>query len=268
MGGSATRAHLLQKPAAPRTWRASGGNLALDREAALDVLLPLLRSAAPDAVCIGLAGARTAPDAVAWLSEELGPQARRVTLMTDANLALMAAFGADADGIVLCAGTGSVAVVRHAGATHLVGGHGFLFGDGGSAYDIGRRLIAAALRDRDRGARSLSNEVEAMLGESVDAFVRRACAEPGNRPPLAHLARKVPAMRHPAGHQILTEAAEDLVDLVNTARGRFGPLPVRLIGGVFRIPIIAETMRQRCGAALARTRPEVAAARLAAEASG
>jgi N-acetylglucosamine kinase-like BadF-type ATPase len=73
-------------------------------------------------------------------------------------------------------------------------------------------------------------------------------------------------MQHPMGREILTEAAEDLVDLARTAQEQFGPLPIRLMGGVFRIPVVAETLRQRCGAVLARTRPEVAAARLAARA--
>lgn len=266
MGGSRTRAYLMRQAASPQTLKAPGGNLALDPEAALQVLVPLVREAAPAAACLGLAGARTAPLAVAWLAEELEQQAGRVMLMTDADLALTAAFGRDANGIVLCAGTGSVAVVRHAGATHLIGGHGFLLDDAGSAYDIGKRLIAAALRDRDRGVRSLVSEVEALLGDSIDAFVRRAYAHPADREPLARLAEKVPAMQHPRAREILVDAAQALVELARTAQDRFGPLPIRLVGGVFRIPVVAETLRLRCGAALARTRPEVAAARLAAEA--
>jgi glucosamine kinase len=266
MGGSETRAYLMQEPASPRSWQAPGGNLALDPEAALHVLLPLVREAAPASACLGLAGARTAPAAVAWLTGELKRQTDRVTLMTDADLALAAAFGTAADGIVVCAGTGSVAVVRHLGTTHLVGGHGFLLDDAGSAYDIGKRLIAAALRDRDRGGQALVHEVEALLDEPIDAFVGRAYAQPADRQPLARLAKEVPSLQHAAGSEILTDAAEALVDLVRTARERFGPLPVRLAGGVFRIPAVAETLRRRCGGALARTRPEVAAARLAAEA--
>jgi N-acetylglucosamine kinase-like BadF-type ATPase len=266
MGGSATRAFLMQEPASPRTWQVSGGNLALDPEAALHVLLPLVREAAPVGACFGLAGARTAPDALAWVAEELERQARRVTLMTDADLALTAAFGTEADGIVVCAGTGSVAVVRHVGTTHLVGGHGFLLDDAGSAYDIGKRLVAAALRDRDRGGQSLVDQVEALLGDSIDAFVRRTYAHPADREPLARLAEKVPAIRHAAASEILTHAAEALVELARAAQERFGPLPIRLAGGVFRIPMVTETLQRRCGATLARTRPEVAAARLAAEA--
>ena len=266
MGGSMTRAHLIQEPTALQEWRAPGGNLTLDPEAALRILLPLVREAAPQVACFGLAGARTAPAAMAWLAEELERQACRVTLMTDAELALLAAFGTGADGIVVCAGTGSVAVVRKEGATHLLGGHGFLLDDTGGAYDIGKRLVAAALRDRDRGGQSLLHQVEALLGEPIDALVRRAYVDPADRAPLARLAEKVPAMRHAVAREILSEAAEALVDLANMAQERFGPLPIRLMGGVFRIPVIAETVRRQCGGQLTRTRPEVAAARLAAEA--
>lgn len=266
MGGSKTRAHLMQAPAPARSWQAPGGNVALDPEAALHVLRSLVREAAPAGACFGLAGARTAPAAVAWLTEELAREAGRVTLITDADLALAAAFGTEADGIVVCAGTGSVAVVRHEGETDLVGGHGFVLGDAGGAYDIGRRLIAAALRDRDRGERALVDEVEALLGDSIDALVRRTYADPADREPLARLSQQVPAMQHAVAGDILADAADALVELARTAQERFGPLPVRLVGGVFGIPAIAETLRRRCDATLAPTRPEVAAARLAAEA--
>jgi N-acetylglucosamine kinase-like BadF-type ATPase len=267
MGGSRTRAYLMQEPAAPRSWQAAGGNLTLDPEAAFDVLLPLVREAAPAGACLGLAGAKTAPAAVAWLAHELERVTPRVTLMTDADLALTAAFGTEAEGIVVCAGTGSVAAVRHAGATHLIGGHGYLLGDAGSAYDIGRQLIAATLRERDRGSESLVDEIEALLGEPLDAFARRVYAQPADRQPLARLAEHVPTIEHAIAAEIVSDAAEALMDLVRIAQERFGPLPVRLAGGVFRIPAIAETLQQRCDAALAQTSPEVAAAQLAAELS-
>lgn len=268
MGGSTTRAHLTQPPASPRSWQAPGGNLALDPEAALRILLPLVRDAAPARACLGLAGARTAPAAVAWLASELERVTDHVTLMTDADLALTAAFGIAADGIVVCAGTGSVAAVRHRGVTHIVGGHGFLLGDAGSAYDIGTRLIAATLRDRDRGGQALVEQVETLLDEPIDVLVRRTYARPADRQPLAGLAAKIPAIEHPIVSEIVEAAAEALVDLVDIAQERFGPLPVRLAGGVFRLPAITETLRQRCGATPTSTSPEVAAARLAAAEAG
>jgi N-acetylglucosamine kinase-like BadF-type ATPase len=266
MGGSATRAHLTDGSSFARTWSAAGGNLALDPQGASEVLLRLVAEAAPRSVCIGVAGARTAPAAAARLTRELERLVPLVRLMGDAELALAAAFGAHAEGIVVCAGTGSVAVVRERGRMHVLGGHGYLLDDAGSAYDIGRRLVVAALRDRDRGGRELSDRVERVLGEPMDEFVRRVHGEPRDRQLLAVLAQRLPDVDHDAVDVILAEAADALASLAELARQRFGPLPVRLTGGVFLLPRIAEVLRVRCDAQLAETPPEVAAARVAAEA--
>lgn len=263
MGGSTTRAH-LSAGSESREWTTSGGNLALDREAARDILIGLIDDAQPVAACVGLAGARTAPDSVTWLAAQLSSLGCPVTLMSDAELALNAAFGTSDDGIVVCAGTGSVAIVRRDGAVHLIGGHGYLFGDAGSAYDIGRRIIATALRERDaHPGTALADEVQSALGEPLDAVVARIYASPGERGPVALLAERVSAMPSAAARSVLDEAAAALVDLVTTAQRRFGPLPVRTLGGVFRDPVIAQTLRLLCDATPASRRPELAAAELA-----
>jgi N-acetylglucosamine kinase-like BadF-type ATPase len=67
----------------------------------------------------------------------------------DLEIALEAAAGA-APGVVLVAGTGSAAFGRNAeGHTVRAGGHGPWVGDEGSAFDIGRRAVAAIARARD-----------------------------------------------------------------------------------------------------------------------
>lgn len=64
--------------------------------------------------------------------------ALRVTLMHDAPIAHAAAFG-DGPGVVVIAGTGSVAYARaRDGRTATTGGWGYLFGDEGSAFWIAR----------------------------------------------------------------------------------------------------------------------------------
>lgn len=249
-----------------RSWEAPGGNLTLDADAASRVLTELVAEAAPGSVCVGVAGARTSPVAAARITAELKQDVPHVTVMGDAELALTAAFGADADGIVVCAGTGSVAVVRKSGRSHVLGGHGYLLDDAGSAYDIGRRLVAAALRDRDSGGHELVTQVEHVLGEPIEHFVRRVHINPRDRQPLAALARRLPDVDHEVVEVILTEAADALASLAELARQRFGPLPVRMTGGVFRLPQIAEALGRRCAAQLTRTPAEVAAAQIAAEA--
>ena len=67
---------------------------------------------------------------------------------SDAINALNSGIGCN-DGMVLIAGTGSVAFVRKDGKITHVGGWGYLLDDAGSGYDIGRRGFRAALRDYD-----------------------------------------------------------------------------------------------------------------------
>ena len=102
-------------------------------------------------VCAGLAGAAQPESELKMkrlLSEEFPGIA--VHVCTDLDLTLEAT--GDGPAIVLIAGTGSGAVGRdRAGHIARVGAHGFLLGDEGSAYDIGRRAVIDALRESDRG---------------------------------------------------------------------------------------------------------------------
>jgi N-acetylglucosamine kinase-like BadF-type ATPase len=103
------------------------------------------------AVCAGLAGAAQ-PESQRkmkkLLSEEFPTQV--VEVCTDVDLKLEAT--GEGRAIVLNVGTGTFAVGRDLnGQAIRVGGHGPLLGDEGSAYDVGRRAMIAALRASDRG---------------------------------------------------------------------------------------------------------------------
>lgn len=79
--------------------------------------------------------------------------ADRLVITTDVELVLAAAFGTG-PGIVLIAGTGSIAVARRAdGSVARAGGHGWQIGDEGGGYWIGRMALQALARAHDgRGA--------------------------------------------------------------------------------------------------------------------
>lgn len=102
-------------------------------------------------VCAGLAGAAQPESEVKMkrlLSEEF--PGIPVHVCTDLDLTLEAT--GEGPAIVLIAGTGSGAVGRdQAGHIARVGAHGPLLGDEGSAYDIGKRGVVAAMRASDRG---------------------------------------------------------------------------------------------------------------------
>src|SRR2546423_11455186 len=69
--------------------------------------------------------------------------------MADGEVALSTAF-ADGAGIIVSAGTGSIAYARDAaGQLHRCGGYGWQLGDEGGGYWLGRRALDAAARARD-----------------------------------------------------------------------------------------------------------------------
>jgi N-acetylglucosamine kinase-like BadF-type ATPase len=103
-------------------------------------------------VCAGLAGAgrkNVVRRVMVFLAQEFSRAVAQVT--TDFEIALEAAVGSG-PGVVLIAGTGSAAYGRNAaGETMRAGGYGPWVGDEGSAFEIGRRAVAAVARARDQG---------------------------------------------------------------------------------------------------------------------
>lgn len=103
--------------------------------------------AALAALWVGLAGIDR-PGAREAIEARLAHLAGSVRLTNDAQL-LFGAFPDEA-GIVLIAGTGSIALGQDgAGRTARAGGWGYLIGDEGSGYDLGRRAIRAAAKAAD-----------------------------------------------------------------------------------------------------------------------
>lgn len=103
--------------------------------------------------------------------------AGKVSVVTDIEVALAAAF-AEGPGIVVSAGTGSVAVGRdREGHRHRIGGYGWQMGDEGSGYAIGRAALGAVSRAADgRSPRTaLSDRIlSATRSADFDALVRWA----------------------------------------------------------------------------------------------
>ena len=109
------------------------------------------------AICVGMAGVDRPADAetVRGIMRRIG-QSARVLIVNDALVALEA--GAPAEpGVVIIAGTGSIAYGRNArGQAARAGGWGYVLGDEGSGYWIGRHALRAVVREADRrGPRTL-----------------------------------------------------------------------------------------------------------------
>jgi len=130
-------------------------------DAILDTCRQVLRhlpaGARAGVLVVGAAGAGAdAPREALRAALLVGGLAPTVLVTTDAEIALVAAFGAE-PGIVLLAGTGSIAWARLPdGAMARIGGLGPTLGDQGSGFDIGRQgLRAAALARQGLGDATL-----------------------------------------------------------------------------------------------------------------
>jgi N-acetylglucosamine kinase-like BadF-type ATPase len=119
------------------------------------------------AVCAGVAGYSVAGRRAELLAhlQALFPRAQ-VSIEPDYAVALSGATGG-APGIIVIAGTGSVAYGEDVqGRTHRCGAYGYLIDDAGSGYGVGRAALAAVLRAADGTGEptSLTERVCAALG--------------------------------------------------------------------------------------------------------
>lgn len=100
------------------------------------------------AVCLGVAGGRGSQGLISETVVKLGIRGT-ITVVGDTTIAFWGAIRR-AYGVIVIAGTGSIAYgVSPRGDTATAGGRGYLIGDEGSAYDIGRAGIMAAVRAYD-----------------------------------------------------------------------------------------------------------------------
>lgn len=115
----------------------------------------------PEAICLGIAGVDRPgdADAVKGIMRRIGFKTP-VIVVNDALVALTAGAG-DGPGVVVIAGTGSIAYGRtRDGVAARSGGWGYLLGDEGGGFWIGRAALAAVVRQFDgRGPSTVLTEL-------------------------------------------------------------------------------------------------------------
>jgi N-acetylglucosamine kinase-like BadF-type ATPase len=128
---------------------------------------------APAAICLGIAGVDRASDeaVVRSIMNRIGYKAR-ILIVNDALIALQAGVG-DGPGIVIVSGTGSIAYGRNEhGEASRAGGWGYVLGDEGSGYWIGRLALRAVVRHADGRGR-----VTSLTPRLLDHFGVKRAAE-------------------------------------------------------------------------------------------
>lgn len=199
-----------------------------------------------EAACFGMSGGPE--DKQAILSRIL--RVDRLVATDDAVIALAGAMAGE-PGIIVIAGTGSIAFGRNAeGRTARAGGWGYVFGDEGGGFDIVRQALRAVLREEE--------------GWGSPTALRRALLEACGAPdantmlhlfyteewPRSRVARLAPLVDRAAAEgdsvakEVLMEAARRLAGLSRAVRGQLWQpgetARVAYIGGVFRSAAVLE----------------------------
>ena len=216
---------------------------------AADEILQIVRRAADgkrfDAMFVGCAGAGSPAVAaeLCALMQSAFPHAA-VAVGDDATIALRGAIP-HGPGAALVAGTGSIAIaIGSGGATHRVGGLGYLLGDEGSAAWIGvegLRRLGRVYDGRERDEET-SRLVARHLGVSDRAgLIRAVYAEKLDIPRIAALAPSIVAFAgkgNRVSRAIVDRAAKALSELLAAALRSAGlresAPSVVLCGGLLR----------------------------------
>ena len=231
------------------------------------------RAIVPAAACLGVAGADREEDdrVVRGIMRRLGFRTHML-VVNDALVALVAGTG-EAPGVVVIAGTGSIAYgINHEGYAARAGGWGHVIGDEGSGYWIGRHALLAVMRAADgRGPKTGLTElvldhfqltrVDGLVREVYDQSLRRQAVHA-----LGPVVDRARAEGDVPASEILIAASEELTRAAASVIQRLGmrgtAFRVVLAGSMFRlIPWLVEDVIRR----LAEVAPRATVSRLEVE---
>ena len=202
---------------------------------------------------LGVAG-NNVGDAVSYVQARL--PFRRSEIVSDGLIALQGALG-DEDGAIGIVGTGSIFILRHAGAIHYLGGWGFQVGDLGGGARLGHAALQESLLAHD-GIRPASDLTRSILEEfagdpgNVVDFAR--AARPGDFGRYAPVVIRFADQGDPTALRLMREAVshvDEALDAIIRINGGTGRLC--LLGGLAEVypAYLAERHRTRLAPPLA-----------------
>ncbi len=161
---------------------------------ALEELRPLFSSV--DTVCLGLSGFGGSAEVARDLNEGIRGclETGRLLVTNDAVTSYVGAVGFE-PAVVVAAGTGAITMASDGHRrVARVDGWGYVLGDAGSGYEIGRRGLVSALRafDGRGGSEELRRRAERSFGP-MDGLSHRIYGEPGMVAAVAGFAGEVAA---------------------------------------------------------------------------
>jgi N-acetylglucosamine kinase-like BadF-type ATPase len=224
------------------------------------------RDVVPAAICLGIAGVDRPDDAavVRGIMKRIGYKAR-VLVVNDALVALEAGTPG-LPGVVIISGTGSICYGRNAeGRAARSGGWGYVLGDEGSGYWIGRAALRAVLREADqRGPiTALTPLLLAHFGvtraQGLIHEVYHTSLKPAAIGALAKSVQAAFSQGDSVAIGILRGAADELEASALSVARRLGlvgtEFPFVLAGGIFRaVPWLEQELARRLPVTSPRSR--------------
>lgn len=205
----------------------------------------------PEALCVGMAGVDRAREAavVQGILSRIAPRSRAI-VVNDALIALEAGVPGG-PGVVLISGTGSIAYGRNSdGGAARAGGWGYLLGDEGSGYWLGRQALRAVVRAADgRGPHTaLTGRVLGHFGiarmQDLVREIYEGTFEPSTVAAVASQVEGAAAEGDDIAMHIIDTGARELGLAALSVCGKLGLSrgPVLLAGGILAV---APRLRQR-----------------------
>lgn len=161
------------------------------------------------------------------------------TIKNDVQVALYGALNGE-DGIIIVAGTGSIALAKKGNEFYRCGGFGYRIGDEGSAYWMGRKCLEIFSKQCDaRLPQSKLHSIVCATLQLADSYkIISYLEQHPNRSEIAKLAEVVyhaAKKKDPYACSIYDEAAHELASCANVLCQSFQqPVKVSYSGGVFK----------------------------------
>jgi N-acetylglucosamine kinase-like BadF-type ATPase len=251
-GGTKTAAALADREGRVTLLPVGGGCNPQDNPAWAEALGPVLAAlGTPVAAVVGLPGWGEVPALDRVVGDFVAARLPGAVILNDVDLAARGAFP-DADGVLILAGTGSMAMARGV----RVGGWGDMIGDEGSAFRIGQRALTEMARviDGRSDAWSFARALGGRLGCGVEGFAPLdwVMGQPHGRSAIAGVAREVDALAEAGdalARAMLAVAGQELVELGRVAAARAGLAAPdwAAAGSVFRSRVVTDTVAEGMG---------------------
>ncbi|MGL5540012.1 MAG: N-acetylglucosamine kinase [Erysipelotrichaceae bacterium] len=172
-------------------------------------------------------------------------------LANDVEVALLGALGGQ-EGIVLISGTGSIALAKKGNDYIRCGGWGYLLGDEGSGYDLGRKTLSLFAKQADgrvaKGA--LYDLIVDHYDLDQDFDLTGILTNDPSRTHIASFATfayQAALAKDASAIALYEQAALELGLLANTLAKQFdGVCPLSYVGGVFRSGDLILQPLQQC----------------------